>query len=411
MTPSPAPASSTSPAPSGSLSSTQKPVTASQAPPSSSSSSTSAKPSPSPSPQPSSSTSASPALLITSTITDFPQTTLSKALSVNVTVSGHTILSAPPVVTSYSTTLTAGVYVTITHIAANPTNALAGTQSKESTSGFYSNHGAVAGVFTAVGLAIAAFLVLLFLLIRRRNHTRDRKQLHSMISHTTGRPADNYGDQASPPLMRTVSVDRRDITWGGSARRHLLDDEVAPSPSPRRGEFAGSYAGVGARGEFTSSYAGIGAGGTPGQHPLYEGPFSDYHSPYHPSFPVANGRDSSDDPNQSKASLTPSSPSIYPNSLPPAVDENFYARQEIQTHARAQGTGSLPARPPKSEARYRSSNNPFVPSAPSQSRAGPEIPRVHVDYQFKGRPEADLNRRRTLLDVRPRSKDSMQSRP
>jgi len=71
----------------------------------------------------------------------------------------------------------------VTIVAANPTPLSGGSGSDLSTSQFFRNKGAVAGVFLIVGLAAASILLFLFFFVRRRRRTR--KMEHDTAVATT----------------------------------------------------------------------------------------------------------------------------------------------------------------------------------------------------------------------------------
>ncbi|KII94061.1 hypothetical protein PLICRDRAFT_414714 [Plicaturopsis crispa FD-325 SS-3] len=155
----------------------------------------------------------------TSTITPSPQSTFSSPVPIVVTNSSNGEKSTvfPAVVTTDSvSTEPNGSITTITYVVANPT-AVFGSQSIKS-SGFFSNHGAVAGVFVIIGLVFAAFATFLVLCLRRRRSRTHRQRLRTDISWP--RPIVNEdmpGDSHDPPMTAA--------TWGGRTG-HLFDDRL-----------------------------------------------------------------------------------------------------------------------------------------------------------------------------------------
>lgn len=86
-------------------------------------------------------------------------------------VEGQTITSAPSVVTQLLTSTNgAGSITTVTQAVVNPT--LASNNSTNEASSFFSNTGAVVGVFVVVGLAALSIILWILLAIRRRYRMR-----------------------------------------------------------------------------------------------------------------------------------------------------------------------------------------------------------------------------------------------
>lgn len=113
-----------------------------------------------------------PTSLGTETITTHPVSTVSKPIVLTTTKSdGLPALTTAPFVTIWSTSTNSnGTIFYSTAIVANPLPDLS------SVSGVLHNTGAVAGIFTAVGVVFAALVVFLVLYIRRRRRSREREK-------------------------------------------------------------------------------------------------------------------------------------------------------------------------------------------------------------------------------------------
>ncbi|GJE86171.1 hypothetical protein PsYK624_022510 [Phanerochaete sordida] len=283
----------------------------------------------------------------TSTVTDHPETTLSKPIVVSTTDSkGHTTVTIPPVVTSLAVSTQAnGSLFTVTHIEANPTGiwAIGDTSMGH---GFFSHGGAVAGVFVVVGLIVAAIAgVVTFFLCKRRRRARIR---HS-ISRPLPQPDNPFEDPRatpSPTQMRYTGSDssHRNLLGTGlgvdRGQRNLLDEEFADAPAapPRSQPPSVRSSSVG----HGMTLAGVGAGGKSMGRPAYDAPmlFSAPNSGHATFVPGHQHRPSqgsgiiglaitNDDVQEfsrptprhfKRASATPSAapstPSIYPATLP-----------------------------------------------------------------------------------------------
>ncbi|KAH9178695.1 hypothetical protein EDB89DRAFT_2063630 [Lactarius sanguifluus] len=207
-TPTPTTSSSTSsPSPTSSPSST--PPTTTTSSPSSSSSTpqpTSSVDSTSSS-RSSSSSSATPDSTSSPSPSDGPTTTFSSTVFIQTTNSlGQTISTAPPQITAtFTSTLSDGGVVTFTEVVANPT--LSPNRGSNSSSQFFHNKGAVAGVFLIVGLAAASICLWIFFFIRRRRRRRriDHETAVSASLAAAGynrAPIDDEEDFGPGPGMR-----------------------------------------------------------------------------------------------------------------------------------------------------------------------------------------------------------------
>ncbi|KAF8898776.1 hypothetical protein BD779DRAFT_37301 [Infundibulicybe gibba] len=334
---------------------------------------------------------------MTSTITDRPESTFKSVIaitSVNPT-DGKTATITPDFLTVLSTsTEPDGSFVTFTHIVANPTG-LSDT-TNHSTTGFLHNQGAVAGVFVVVGI-LAAVLVVggAFFCRRRRRLNRRRRWLAGLRQQPpmTGNPFDD------PPVIRTAQSDhaRDEMVWDGRAT-HNLNNDV-------------SFA--------TQGMAGVGTGtrGSTGSHDTT--PFSDNRE-YRPNLGLILSTDRN---NMSRPSFAQSSPSIYPPSLPPADDT--YDLIDTRTPVNNTFVVPVPPRPPRSHLRNTASKGvdyiPLTPPPSSISSHPSDKPPSPIEDiiksletfpdrypQTKQHPQPDtMFTRRTLLDVRPRSRDNI----
>ncbi|KAI0682688.1 hypothetical protein BC835DRAFT_851743 [Cytidiella melzeri] len=279
-----------------------------------------------------------------------PTSTFSSPVFVTRTdAKGNLTPSLPPVITSVGvSTEPDGVLVSVTQIIANPTGIWGIGDSTQATKhGFLANGGAVAGVFVVVGIIVTAIAAIFTFISCKR---RRRRRIRLSISRPLPMPDNPFEDpreSPSPTRMRYAPSDTSDRNLIGRGLgvdtqpprvRHLLDDEFEEVPGPATTHAAAVGTG----------FAGVGAGGksvgrpTYDGTPSYNGPFSEYavdHRPTHLSKP-SNASSAigvaitSDEVHQATsngiahptprrikhASLTPSTPSIYPPSLP-AVDD------------------------------------------------------------------------------------------
>ncbi|KAF9270099.1 hypothetical protein L218DRAFT_12931 [Marasmius fiardii PR-910] len=359
-----------------------------------------------------------PSTTVVNTITESPQSTLKSAVGVVVTQpDGHTTLSYPPLVTVLSTSLLPnGSYITFTHAVANPTGANEANGSSD-TKSFFDNHGAVAGVFLAVGVILASIASCLFFLIRRRKKRRNSTErwIEDMqrLPQTPRYTDDPFVDQ--PPMsavdgstrVSTRSPDRFQLDDGGPLIPLTPTYQTAPvlmtSPIQRK------------------------------QPPMDDGPFSDSNalSPIkeRPSLPV-------DETHRSALQVSrQSTPSLYPptdkdeyedidldESIPPAQRRplsDTSATTSRPTSAEIQTSPpSIPPRPPRSILRTPSKvYEPYTPPPSESNHSSSESPTTPVsDNPFRlerqPRPVRPISRpvgedvftRPTLLNVRPRSK-------
>ncbi|KAJ6575084.1 hypothetical protein B0H19DRAFT_1254702 [Mycena capillaripes] len=327
----------------------------------------------------------------TSTITDAPESTLAKPSFIpSVDSNGKTSFTAPPLVTILSTSQESnGSFVTFTHVVANPTGfgqAIAGGRAS-----FFHNAGAVAGVFLVVGaLLTAAAAFGIFILCRRRRRRRERHR-RWLVSVNRPRPvADGSQDpfedpRISPsPPMRVVP---HAYTW----------DTQVPAP-------------------HQMAPSGLGLYGVPQMH---QNEHVEEQQHYHAM--DRNEIGLAITTNESKPSLAQSSPSIYPPSLPPTNDEEhiFEETYSQPQPRRISDASAAPPRPRRSHLRVASPKAQLATPPSSVSSHDPSpISEFGSPFGFTSAEELSpaqqgqsrLNEiigRRTLLDIRPRSQDSV----
>lgn len=115
---------------------------------------------------------------LVTTPTTLPDSTASTLIKLTTTDSkGNLVTTAPSAFTTAIPTTSNGVVYTVTQVVHNPSGSLDQGSSGGSSSSFFNNHGAVAGVFVVVGLAVVAILGALGLLFyrRRRRQRIDRE--------------------------------------------------------------------------------------------------------------------------------------------------------------------------------------------------------------------------------------------
>ncbi|KAI0094846.1 hypothetical protein BDY19DRAFT_46692 [Irpex rosettiformis] len=368
-------------------------------------------PTQSPAPQPAPTQSGNFRATSVSTVSVPPESTFSSPVFITGTDSkGNPTPSIPPVITSVGvSTEPDGVLVSVTHIIANPTGIWGINDTTPATKhGFLANGGAVAGVFVVVGIIVTAIAaVVSFIMCKRRRRRRIRLSISKPLPMPDN-PFEDPRETPSPTQMRFTSSDASNRNLVGTGlglnthpqtrqTRNLLDDEIEEIPGPVMAHVTG-----------TSGFAGVGAGnksvGRPAYNmmPSYTGPFSSYanaHRLTHSSRP-SNGSSSigiaitSDEPQKQTtatnnwnskdrvptppprhlkhSSLTPSTPSIYPPSLP-NIDDN------TETATITDDTHNLPITPSTDEAVPLplgvidlNSSDPPVP--PPKRRPAPPLP-------------------------------------
>ncbi|KAJ7244770.1 hypothetical protein B0H12DRAFT_801953 [Mycena haematopus] len=334
----------------------------------------------------------------TSTITDTPESTLAKPSFISVVDSnGKTSFTAPPLVTILSTSREGnGSLVTFTHVVANPTGfsqAIAGGRGS-----FFHNAGAVAGVFLVIGVILTAIVAFATFIMCRRRRRRQEAHRRWLISVNRPRPMadepqDPFDDprSASSPPMRVVPR-----AW-----------------DPPTG-WETQQARAGHRESFTSGLGLLDA--PPNQHNLIlEEPRAEH---YHPM--NRNEIGLAITTNESKPSLAQSSPSIYPPSLPAVNDD--HEEPVPQPPYRDTSSPPPPPRPRRSHLRDAPSKGLLTPPGSVSDHSPVSEVAATSPWGFASKDHelstiqmhgsSQLNEimgRKTLLDVRPRSQESVQT--
>ncbi|KAJ6621716.1 hypothetical protein B0H10DRAFT_2187958 [Mycena sp. CBHHK59/15] len=319
----------------------------------------------------------------TSTITDAPESTLSKPSFIPTVINGKTSFSAPPLVTVLSTSRESnGSFVTFTHVVANPTGF------DQAVSGG-SSEGAVAGVFVVIGAiftCIVAFGV--FYLCRRRRRARERHRSW-LVSVNRPRP---MAEEPQDPFD---------------------DPQVAPSPPirvvPKYGHDSQPQTPL-----HEKSTEGLGLyQDTPTRHfdnqVDRQRPYSRMESEENHEMGEIGLAISA---NQSKPSLAQSSPSIYPPSLPPVNDDPPFIEEEVRQQTQRYSDSSVaPPRPRRSHLRDAVFKPQLItpPSSVSSHRSvsdyaspwalNPMDDGEAPQPQYGHRQLHDIIGRQTLLDV------------
>jgi len=335
---------------------------------------------------------------ITSTITDTPESTLAKPSFISVVENGKTSFTAPPLVTILSSSKEAnGSFVTCTHVVANPTGfnqAIAGGHTS-----FMHNAGAVAGVFLVVGAILTAIVAsVTFIMCRRRRRRREahRRWLISVnrprpLGDESPNPFEDPRSAPSPPMRDVSRPWDAPITW--DTRPHAGHRESAQSATSDLGLL---------------NLPPIQQGEVLAEHP------AEHYNPMNP-----NEIGLAITTNESKPSLAQSSPSIYPASLPAAEDEHEEAGPQQPQSPDRQMSPPPPPRPRRSHLRdvpqkglltppgSVSDHSPVSEVAPWNSTPND---REQSTIQLHGSSQLnEIMGRKTLLDIRPRSQDSVKT--
>ncbi|CAA7265827.1 unnamed protein product [Cyclocybe aegerita] len=315
----------------------------------------------------------------TSTVTTHPDTTLSSPVVLTSTDSnGIDFLTTPPLVTILSTsTEPDGGLVTITQVVANP-GFNDGQRVTSEAGGILHNQGALAGIFVAVGLAIAAIIGgIIFLVCRRRRKNRRLRWLVGMRQQQPPSPSvdpfqdpyDSYSQTS--PQMRTAGNAQDAVSMEHRSVSPAIDAPI-----------------------MTHNRRSLRNGGASEPHPQHLG----------------NGLQHLDNVDLDllvrspfRNSFAPSTPSLYPASLPPVNDDHDGQGDLSKPVA---PVTSVPPRPPRSHLRESAKIVDYAPPTPpasisSQSNSMPPSPISEVRPQ-EARPQ-DIFTRRTLLDVRARA--------
>ena len=160
-----------------------------------------------------------------------------------------------------------GQAITVTQIIHNPSGSLDQGSSGSSTNGFFSNTGAVAGVFVVVGLVVVGIIIALgFLCFRRRRRQRlDREVTAAAVA------ASNQHSQRSP-LDEDVGYAR--TPSGAGAETSESYPSTVNQPMTQYNNYGASYGQAGGYDPYVHdaghSYAaaGYGTGAAAGYHGL-----------------------------------------------------------------------------------------------------------------------------------------------
>lgn len=290
-----------------------------------------------------------PTSLATQTITTHPVSTLSKAVVFTTTKSnGLAVLTTAPYVTVWSTsTNTNGTVFISTAIVANPQADLS------PVSGVLHDAGAVAGIFTVVGVGFTALLVFLAIYIRRRRRSREREKWSAeMAAPLPSAFVDNPFRDENPTSASSATTSPDDDQWNpkstllpdGFGRRPLKFSQAANASSSifpifpilRDGVFAGQQG-----------------------KPLLQ----------------SVGMESPTEQSQPRRSqaLSESTPSIYPLSLSPGEEQISKDIVTVPTFTFQSVTS--PLRPPRSHLRDRiRALTSTLPSPPESDHSKPTSP-------------------------------------
>ncbi|KAK7064252.1 hypothetical protein R3P38DRAFT_33781 [Favolaschia claudopus] len=331
----------------------------------------------------------------TSTITDTPESTLARPSFISVVNSnGQTSFTAPPLVTILSTSREPnGSFVTFTHVVANPTGlnqAISGGHTS-----FFHNAGAVAGVFLVIGViltAIVAFATFVMCRRRRRKREAHRRWLISInrprpVSDPSHDPFEDPRSAPSPPMRMVPHAWDAPAAWDTQAR-------------PTRRE---------------SSLSDLGLLNLPAVQP---------------NSIVEEKRQSQSNPRDSNEiglAITTnesrqSSPSLYPPSLPTANDDHDDALEEVYRPPPppSRNANASPPPPPRPRRSHLRETKGLLtpPSSVSDHSPVSELPSTTSPWGLREQPTIQLHGssqlneimgRKTLLDIRPRSQDSVRT--
>jgi hypothetical protein len=170
---------------------------------------------------------------------------------------------------------------------------------------FFSNHGAVAGVFVVVGIIVASMFACCGLFLWRRRNRQKRERLRAGMAwpqHVTG---------GSQPPMGVIH-------WGSRAHspRSDIQSDLPLSAQPLAGNLQQQQQQPSSAIPMTSTSW------------QYRGPFHDSYYDTHPTGVPHDGEYKQDSNKASRrVSLAPSTPSIYPAALPRDGD-SFYGSSE-----------------------------------------------------------------------------------
>ncbi|KDR84960.1 hypothetical protein GALMADRAFT_302726 [Galerina marginata CBS 339.88] len=327
----------------------------------------------------------------TSTVTTHASTTLSSALAFTSSgANGAKIITTPPLVTLLSTsTEPNGALTTVTNVVANPPS-FNSSQELSSNTGIH-KPGVLAGVCIVAGIAIASLLAgIVFCIRRSRRRLRQRRWLAGMQQQ---RPSSSAGDpfqdphteayEAGGPAMRSVDTSRDDVRWNRSNNSPVLQEPM----SHEQRNF-----GTGMVSLYPDPYP-VFYPGNPGRQEGHElqrvglGYSNDL------AVPIAPFR---------RHSPAPSTPSVYPATLPPDEEEHHEAQYDMSRLPPKEQLPTVPPRPPRSHLRESAKMLNYAPLTPPPSSNSSHSTSQPPSPISETRPQ-DLLTRRTLLDIRSRA--------
>ncbi|KAJ3841371.1 hypothetical protein F5878DRAFT_17950 [Lentinula raphanica] len=290
-------------------------------------------------------------------VTGHPESTLSSPIGITISSDGRLSTTFPALITFVSTSTNAnGAETTWTSIVANPTNEVSGDVSDAHS--FLHNEGAVAGVFTVVGIVFTAAVVALFVICRRRRQRKIRR--HQWIDHIQKRlpaPEDPFENPRDAPMMRSMSQTSR--------HEHHYQFQ-SPSPTTARPFFD-------ERTPWDHDDEGVippNSLGLTSMDATRISPFADAQYSRRIEQPIGLAVTTNSPPaHQSRPSLAQSSPSIYPPSIPlPNDNASIYEDIDLmgQDEPASAPTVTVPT--------------PYV--YPSEAVAGPPSPISPSDGPF-----------------------------
>ncbi|KAI5121252.1 hypothetical protein M0805_002297 [Coniferiporia weirii] len=314
--------------------------------------------------------------------------------------SGKTVITTPALITSLSvTTGTDGVPQTHTSVFANPTSVNGSGTLNEKT--FWDNKGAVAGVFVVVTLVILASVLGAFMCCRRR---RQRSAHGIAVSEDMFR-----GDIFEQPVTYQT-VGRRGVGFDfvrDDPQRYLMAPSFTSGGSVGHEETLIQR--TNSRPSSDNHASALGLSGMPtnsrkAEHTC-EDPFSDYHRhiptadntrqivptepPQDNTFPISHSSDSklenvrTSAPADRPPSPAPSSPSIYPPSLPavPEKDEDDYLFYERETQRRP--LSQLTVSPPETPMDDADPRDPFYSKQDAMAEHITRHPRIQTGQAYR----------------------------
>ncbi|PPR05704.1 hypothetical protein CVT26_008945 [Gymnopilus dilepis] len=319
----------------------------------------------------------------TSTVTTQADTTFSKPLALTTTgPNGSEVVTTPPLVTIISTsTAPDGGVATLTHVVANPN--FNSSQQLVAATGIH-KPGVLAGVCIVAGVVLASLLVGLVFCFRRHQRIRRRRQWLAGMQQQRpfSPPNDPFIDpphtsyQPTGPEMRTVNTTQDDLGWNGSNNSH--SSPIPHEPMTHEGRNVYSL--------YPDPYPLYNpAQSAPSRGTAFQGVGPAYTADL--AIPAAPFK---------RHSLTPSSPSIYPVTLPP--DEDDHHEAEENTSSQEPVSPKPPPRPPRSHLRESAKFREYEPLTPPDSVSASSLPPSPIS---ESRPQ-DILSRRTLLDIRTR---------